>query len=558
MDGRVSHRLCFEKQMRESGGKYGGGNVVLGGKGQAVPPTTVQPGQPEQHTEPAKTTPSSSINISIDDKNTHPAAPASPESSHEVEQQSASCTTLTETELQTEQKEPTVATDDTDNPDQIIYSNTEQDSAYSNNYSSNYSNNYSNYVIQDVDTSTDSIPVVIQTVPPEFGTANEFLDAKQIPASIQESKEEVSRKSHYAVAFQKILALDSGPKKRKEFEMLYNKFKIQACATGRTILSEIHLDVSQKTVKPAALGGVAGGEKFISNGILFKLATDPIISAGDDKTAYLYGGKDERTDLAAKAASSELKASNALTRYVFTTPELPLRVFVPVQLILDFNGYRLVMMTVLPLAKDRSWLVYGSSDMGRTVHNDIEEFNVLLKAAAGSLHLDEHICADKFVCFAGDVEGHVDVEGQYYLLDLARTWPPEYYPLFDLLGRVGNPVFYRLLRPEFLLHLKNKCNVTLTNENQESQPTEQTEENKETSFTPLNSDALTLWSRVKEPHESNLKKANIVRLLSPCCWFLFYLFLIQSTVLRFSTIAIKRIDPPFFCLLFYFSTYVMS
>eukprot|EP00808_Paulinella_micropora_P017319 g61646.t1 len=32
MDGRVSHRRCFETQMRESGGKYGGQKVVLGGK----------------------------------------------------------------------------------------------------------------------------------------------------------------------------------------------------------------------------------------------------------------------------------------------------------------------------------------------------------------------------------------------------------------------------------------------------------------------------------------------------------------------------------------------
>ena len=32
MDGLVSHRLCFEKQMRTSGGRYGGEKVVAGGK----------------------------------------------------------------------------------------------------------------------------------------------------------------------------------------------------------------------------------------------------------------------------------------------------------------------------------------------------------------------------------------------------------------------------------------------------------------------------------------------------------------------------------------------
>ena len=30
----------------------------------------------------------------------------------------------------------------------------------------------------------------------------------------------------------------------------------------------------QKTIKPVSIGGIAGGEKFIANGILFKFAVD--------------------------------------------------------------------------------------------------------------------------------------------------------------------------------------------------------------------------------------------------------------------------------------------
>eukprot|EP00808_Paulinella_micropora_P001305 g82516.t1 len=35
MNGKVSHRRCFETQMRETGGKYGGEKVVLGAKAAA-------------------------------------------------------------------------------------------------------------------------------------------------------------------------------------------------------------------------------------------------------------------------------------------------------------------------------------------------------------------------------------------------------------------------------------------------------------------------------------------------------------------------------------------
>lgn len=64
MDGTVSHRLCFEKQMKTSGGKYGGEKVVAGGKVNAE--AAAEP--------PAKANIAALFGPSV----TRPAAPPSP------------------------------------------------------------------------------------------------------------------------------------------------------------------------------------------------------------------------------------------------------------------------------------------------------------------------------------------------------------------------------------------------------------------------------------------------------------------------------------------------
>jgi len=39
---------------------------------------------------------------------------------------------------------------------------------------------------------------------------------------------------------------------------------------GKIIISEINVPLAQKTIKPISIGGQAGGEKYIAQGILFK------------------------------------------------------------------------------------------------------------------------------------------------------------------------------------------------------------------------------------------------------------------------------------------------
>jgi hypothetical protein len=80
---------------------------------------------------------------------------------------------------------------------------------------------------------------------------------------------------------------------------LAKDFVAAAKMYGKIIISEVFLPYKQKTIKPISIGGVAGGEKYIHRGILFKFAMD---------WEGLYGGD----EYSAKVASHELKG---LARY---------------------------------------------------------------------------------------------------------------------------------------------------------------------------------------------------------------------------------------------------
>ncbi len=52
---------------------------------------------------------------------------------------------------------------------------------------------------------------------------------------------------------------------------LANNFLEVAKSYGKIIISEVSLPVEKKTIKPANIGGVAGGEKYRVQNILFKV-----------------------------------------------------------------------------------------------------------------------------------------------------------------------------------------------------------------------------------------------------------------------------------------------
>lgn len=136
---------------------------------------------------------------------------------------------------------------------------------------------------------------------------------------------------------------------------LYNDFEHVVRIYGKIIISERFLPFAQKSIPPAFyMGGHAGGEKYIVQGILFKFSVDK---------NNLYNGD----QYAAKAAGHDLKS--LIQVYKSRTKGM----HTPMMCLVDYLGYRLIAMSMLPV--DLSTLCYGSCDAGNEVRSDIPEFN---------------------------------------------------------------------------------------------------------------------------------------------------------------------------------------
>jgi Clustered mitochondria len=119
---------------------------------------------------------------------------------------------------------------------------------------------------------------------------------------------------------------------------------------------------------------------------------------------------------------------------------------VPIMVIVDYMGFRLIAMSVLPVSRDT--LIYGTADAGRTVHNDSAEFASLMARAANRLNIGKHYCGAgrqrQLLHSAADVEGHLGTDNRFYLLDFSRTFPPVRPDL-----SIHNGHLYQLFRAEF-------------------------------------------------------------------------------------------------------------
>ena len=81
---------------------------------------------------------------------------------------------------------------------------------------------------------------------------------------------------------------------------LSSDFEDRSKAYTRIIVMELHMKDEQRRIPVANLGGVAGGDKYLVNDILFKLTVDPKLGNG----RHLYGGAEgPMYYLAAKAAA---------------------------------------------------------------------------------------------------------------------------------------------------------------------------------------------------------------------------------------------------------------
>ena len=222
---------------------------------------------------------------------------------------------------------------------------------------------------------------------------------------------------------------DARLKKYEDISTLNNNFVSMAKQLGKIIIAEAFLPDEVKTIKPYSLGGIAGGCKYLYNGILFKLQND-------------WKGIYKSDHNAMKSGSLELKG---LMRYYGFK-----HIHVPLMAIIDFRGYRLLAESKLPIGPET--LHYGSADAGVTVKDgsSCPELRDLMKTVGTALNLAGHWCGavaqPSYLFGPVDVEGHRGTDGRYYVIDLARVFPPTAEP-----GSIVSSTFlYQCFRPEFV------------------------------------------------------------------------------------------------------------
>ena len=266
---------------------------------------------------------------------------------------------------------------------------------------------------------------------------------------------------------------DSLPKYRRLLN-LSNDFVFAAQMYGKIIISERYLPVKEKTIKPNdRLGGVAGGEKYIHQGILFKFAVDVRVYPPPDQSpsadarghragcggggfartvtgagtneVWMYGGESPSDEAAQHVAGNELRG--LISFFKCNVKDL----HVPLMALIDYLGFRLVAISLLPI--DRSTIIYGSNDGGKTIHNSDPQFASMIKQVARELNLKGHMVRGTKIYGPGDIEAHYGRDQRYYVVDYARVFPPEAPSRIQeasVSSREKRKIFYRLLRPEFV------------------------------------------------------------------------------------------------------------
>ncbi len=235
----------------------------------------------------------------------------------------------------------------------------------------------------------------------------------------------------------------------------------QVISIGRIILSEHHLLPNERTIKP-----IPDTDTYVHQGVVFKVASDMRLPAATP--TFLYGGRSPQIDFASKAAGNAFRNSQVMfdscMDYLNSHPDAKFRARVPMTILLDFLGLRLI---AHPLPQLEPNPVYGLNDDGSQVNTDTETHAWLLHAA-NKLHLAPHESDGILVAISADMQCKVTKSSPKlvqeseprppvvnethdgWLLNLGRCMPPEAPINVPHLPKYGQTIFYRLLRPEFL------------------------------------------------------------------------------------------------------------
>eukprot|EP01113_Clastostelium_recurvatum_P045048 TRINITY_DN7684_c0_g1_i8.p1 TRINITY_DN7684_c0_g1~~TRINITY_DN7684_c0_g1_i8.p1 ORF type:complete len:1138 (-),score=347.00 TRINITY_DN7684_c0_g1_i8:32-3445(-) len=258
----------------------------------------------------------------------------------------------------------------------------------------------------------DPPPIIVEPVPVPRDWSEEFWNALSMPFNSPE---------------QSLLRSNT-------IKAVADAFVDAATHIGKVIITEAFGPPEARTIHPTDAGGVAGGLKFLRDGIFFKFAVDVF---------GLYGGD----QYASKAAGHELKGLMA-----YFNCQIP-GLLLPLMALIDYRGFRLIATSSLPIGEDT--LVYGSMDGGVTVLNSDPALDTKMKEAAQILNLKGHMAGHRKGS-SGEVEGTMvhapcDVEGHaiqgrgHVIIDTARTFPPE-----KPFGAKPGMHLHNLLRPELV------------------------------------------------------------------------------------------------------------
>eukprot|EP00939_MAST-03C_sp_MAST-3C-sp1_P003992 g3992.t1 len=202
-------------------------------------------------------------------------------------------------------------------------------------------------------------------------------------------------------------SIDARIEKYSELTRFNRDFVTISTSCARTIVSELFVPSDEKTVRARPLAGIAGGKKFVLRGILFKVASGHIGP---------YFGSDEA---AAKAVGHDLHGAN----HYFSV--CPPGLHIAPQNVIDYKGYRIHAQALLPI--DRSTLRVGTMDgSSTTVQANDANLMAMMEYTAKELNIAPHFVGKNTILYsAADLEGHVARDGRCYVVDLARSFPPE-------------------------------------------------------------------------------------------------------------------------------------
>ena len=182
--------------------------------------------------------------------------------------------------------------------------------------------------------------------------------------------------------------------------------------------------------------------KYIASNIFFKFSLDTQPEESVSNTNWMYGVTSPNDDAAMKAAANDMLGLQSYYNSNVSGLHYPL------MSIIDYRGFRLLAMTILPI-KPKTTLLYGSRDAGHTVNNKNPILARKMEQVAKQLGLKGHFVKGanqirKLIYGPLDIEAHLGLDNKFYVLDFGRVFPPE------VRDKPSREVFWKLFRPEFV------------------------------------------------------------------------------------------------------------